>query len=76
VITPALLVLAHLGHWYVQLAFAGPALVIIGLLARDSVRRRLRERRARERPQASALARHQHEPVDHDRRREHESQHR
>ena len=41
----ALLVFAHLGHWYVQLAFAAPALVIIGYLLRDSVRRRLRERR-------------------------------
>jgi hypothetical protein len=48
--TLALLVLAHLGHWYVQLAFAGPALVIIGYLLRDSVRRRLRERRGRSDP--------------------------
>jgi hypothetical protein len=74
--TSALLVLAHLGHWYVQLAFAGPALVIIGFLARDSLRRRLRERRAGEPSGASALARHQHEPVDDDPGREHESQHR
>jgi hypothetical protein len=37
---------AHLGHWYVQLAFAAPALVIIGYIARDSLRRRWRERRA------------------------------
>ena len=36
---------AHLGHWYVQLAFAVPALVIIGYMARDSLRRRWRERR-------------------------------
>jgi membrane protein implicated in regulation of membrane protease activity len=43
--TVALLVFAHLGHWYVQLAFAAPALLIIGYLLRDSVRRRLRERR-------------------------------
>ncbi len=41
----ALLVFAHLGHWYVQIAFAAPALVIIGYLLRDSIRRRLRERR-------------------------------
>ena len=37
---------AHLGHWYVQLAFAAPALAIIGYIMRDSLRRRLRERRA------------------------------
>jgi hypothetical protein len=36
---------AHLGHWYVQLAFAVPALAIIGYMMRDSLRRRLRERR-------------------------------
>jgi hypothetical protein len=36
---------AHLGHWYVQLAFAVPALVVIGYIARDSLRRRWRERR-------------------------------
>jgi hypothetical protein len=31
---------AHLGHWYVQLAFAVPALVIIGYMSRDSIKRR------------------------------------
>jgi hypothetical protein len=31
----ALLLFAHLGHWYVQLAFAAPALAIIGYMARD-----------------------------------------
>jgi hypothetical protein len=36
---------AHLGHWYVQIAFAVPALAIIGYMLRDSLRRRLRERR-------------------------------
>ena len=36
---------AHLGHWYVQLAFAVPALIVIGYIARDSLRRRWRERR-------------------------------
>jgi membrane protein implicated in regulation of membrane protease activity len=46
----ALLVPAHLGHWYVQIAFAAPALVIIGYLLRDSVRRRLRERRGESEP--------------------------
>jgi membrane protein implicated in regulation of membrane protease activity len=39
-----MLTYAHLGHWYVQLAFAAPALVVIGYMARDSVRRRRRER--------------------------------
>ncbi len=36
---------AHLGHWYVQLAFAVPALAIIAYMLRDSLRRRWRERR-------------------------------
>jgi hypothetical protein len=45
VLAAEVFVSAHLGHWYVQLAFAVPALVIIGYLLRDSVRRRLRERR-------------------------------
>lgn len=36
---------AHLGHWYVQLAFAAPALALIAYMTRDSLRRRLRERR-------------------------------
>jgi hypothetical protein len=44
---------AHLGHWYVQLAFAVPALIVIGYIARDSLRRRWRERRG-ERPDADA----------------------
>jgi hypothetical protein len=35
-----MLVSAHLGHWYVQLAFAGPALVIIGYMSRDSIKRK------------------------------------
>jgi hypothetical protein len=40
------IVSAHLGHWYVQLAFAVPALLIIGYMSRDSMkRRRSRERR-------------------------------
>jgi hypothetical protein len=38
-------VFAHLGHWYVQLAFAGPALVIIGYMSRDSMKRKRAERR-------------------------------
>ena len=36
---------AHLGHWYVQLAFAVPALLIIGFMTRDSLRRGSRKRR-------------------------------
>ncbi len=45
---------AHLGHWYVQIAFAVPALAIIGYMTRDSLRRRRRERReARERGRAT-----------------------
>jgi hypothetical protein len=43
---------AHLGHWYVQLAFAAPALAIIGYMTRDSLRRRRRERRERLRAKA------------------------
>ncbi len=35
-----MIVSAHLGHWYVQLAFAGPALVIIGYMSRDSMKRK------------------------------------
>lgn len=40
---------AHLGHWYVQLAFAAPALLIIAFMTRDSLRRgggRRKRRRA------------------------------
>jgi hypothetical protein len=36
--------LAHLGHWYVQIAFAVPSLLIIGYMGRDSLRRRRRAR--------------------------------
>jgi hypothetical protein len=35
-----MIVSAHLGHWYVQLAFAAPALLIIGYMSRDSMKRR------------------------------------
>ncbi|MBV8954561.1 MAG: hypothetical protein JO153_11140 [Solirubrobacterales bacterium] len=42
-----MIVSAHLGHWYVQLAFAVPALVIIGYIGRDSLRRRWLARRDR-----------------------------
>jgi len=38
---------AHLGHWYVQLAFAVPSLLIIGVIGRDSLRKRRAARRAR-----------------------------
>jgi hypothetical protein len=36
---------AHLGHWYVQLAFAVPSLLIIGFMWRDSRRRKRRGKR-------------------------------
>jgi hypothetical protein len=39
------IVSAHLGHWYFQLAFAAPALALIGYMTRDSWRRRRQERR-------------------------------
>lgn len=39
------MVSAHLGHWYVQLAFAVPALLIIGYMSRDSMRRKRSARR-------------------------------
>jgi membrane protein implicated in regulation of membrane protease activity len=42
-----LILSAHLGHWYVQIAFAVPSLVIIVVMVRDS-RRRRRERASRE----------------------------
>jgi hypothetical protein len=40
-----LIVCAHLGHWYIQLAFAAPALAIIAYMTRDSLRRKRVERR-------------------------------
>jgi hypothetical protein len=40
--------LAHLGHWYVQIAFAVPSLLIIGYMGRDSLRRRRRRARREE----------------------------
>jgi hypothetical protein len=40
---------AHLGHWYVQIAFAVPSLVLITVMVRDS-RRRKRDRAARVAP--------------------------
>jgi hypothetical protein len=44
---------AHLGHWYVQIAFAVPSLLIIGFMGRDSLRRRRRARREEKRPGAA-----------------------
>lgn len=38
--------LAHFGHWYVQLIFAAPVLLVAGVLGLDSVKQRLRNRRA------------------------------
>ncbi|HEY5318223.1 MAG TPA: hypothetical protein VIJ20_09595 [Solirubrobacteraceae bacterium] len=39
---------ACLGHWYVQIAFAGPSLLIFGAMGRDKVRRYVRARRGLE----------------------------
>ena len=41
---------AHLGHWYVQLAFALPAILILAVMGRDSLRRRWRRRRGQDPP--------------------------
>jgi hypothetical protein len=42
-------VFAHIGHWYVSLIYAAPALLLAGALAISTVRQRRREaaRRAR-----------------------------
>ena len=40
-----MILFAHLGHWYVQLAFAVPALALIAYMTRDSLRRRRAQRR-------------------------------
>ena len=40
-----MIISAHLGHWYVQLAFAVPALLLIVYMTRDSLRRKRQERR-------------------------------
>lgn len=39
--------IAHFGHWYVQIAFAAPALVILAYMLVTSWRHRARERRQR-----------------------------
>jgi hypothetical protein len=41
---------AHAGHWYVELLFAAPALLIIGAIARESLRRRWHERPEQRKP--------------------------
>jgi hypothetical protein len=38
------IVLAHFGHWYVQLIFAAPVLLLGGAMAVDSVRKRRKGR--------------------------------
>jgi len=48
------LVYACLGHWYVQIAFAGPSALIFAAMARDNVRRRLRARKGLEPLKAKA----------------------
>lgn len=35
-----MIVLAHFGHWYVQLIFAAPVLLLGGAMAVDSIRKR------------------------------------
>ncbi len=53
---------AHLGHWYIQILFAVPALGIIGYMTRDSLRKRAAAKRGRlAPPQRDAAA---HEPRD------------
>jgi membrane protein implicated in regulation of membrane protease activity len=37
--------LAHFGHWYVQLIFAAPVLVLVLLMGIDTVRKRRAERK-------------------------------
>jgi hypothetical protein len=49
-------VYACLGHWYVQIAFAGPSLLIFGAMARDNLRRRWRAFRGLEPLPAKAKA--------------------
>jgi hypothetical protein len=48
-----LLAYACLKHWYVQIAFAGPSLLIFGAMGRDKVRRYLRARKGLEPIEAS-----------------------
>jgi hypothetical protein len=43
---------ACLGHWYVQMAFAGPSLLVFVAMARDTIRRRWRAFRGLEPIQA------------------------
>jgi hypothetical protein len=38
------IVLAHFGHWYVQLIFAAPVLLLGGAMAVDSFRKRRKGR--------------------------------
>lgn len=40
-----MLSLACLGHWYMQLMFAVPAIGVIGAIGRDSLRKRMAARR-------------------------------
>ena len=45
-------IFAHFGHWYFQIAFAVPSLILIVVVSRDSRRRRRRrdEAEARQPP--------------------------
>jgi hypothetical protein len=42
--------IAHFGHWYVQLIFAGPVLLLALLMGIDTVRKRRAGRSSRKRP--------------------------
>ena len=44
-------VLAHAGHWLVNVVYAGPVLVIVGWLAWTTLRERRREKAAGNVPQ-------------------------
>jgi len=43
---PVSLPLAHLGHWWGQIVFAAPVLILVGVLLYDKVRSRRRERKS------------------------------
>ncbi len=42
--------LAHFGHWWGQLVFAAPVLILVGLLLFDKLRGRSTARRGERRP--------------------------
>jgi hypothetical protein len=40
-------ILAHFGHWYFQLLYAAPVLIVVGVLALQSWRENRRDERRR-----------------------------